>query len=352
MRTSTLKITVTAACAALLIVSSSQGFTGMSGNKDQSHGSGSAGQSTAPATQEVTFVPPAIIINGVQVNPELVMSQLKMNCLGSSILHGVQIFDDWSPDHCPEVVDLMIGRELLNREAVKAGITVTDQEFEEVFRQNLDGLGGQEKAKGFFAPLGFTIDDYRVLSRHTYLARKYTQEVLAPEVISSREVEQYYGDNIDILSGVETLIYSYVGVRFTGETDDGFIKRMEADAGKVTNTAGMKELAARYRRELGQKGIVAQVYLNEVNSLEGGTVFRNAVGVEPGSTTFFANTKGNGEVYHIILLVEAFSPREGPTYEEVKPGLKERMITEQTNNAINAKVRQLKDAAVIRVVQE
>ncbi|MDF1536890.1 MAG: hypothetical protein P1S46_10405 [bacterium] len=277
---------------------------------------------------------------------------MKLNALSTISLHGMVDFDQYCEKHIQPVLHQMIGRELLVRAAKDAGVTVTEKEFSDYYEKSLSMLGGTEKMSKFLAPLKLEMNQHRALSLHTYLARKYATEFLAPKALSSDQVRDYYDEKINEISGVESLTYSYVGVNFIGdEVDEAFLRDMKQDKTSVRSRADIKALVDRYKKRLGGKAAVAWVFDNTTDSRVGGIVYEKGRDVAPGSATYFRNVKKDGEVFYIILFVESFIPRQGSTFEEVKGSLGSRITGEGMNAAIVTKVEELRNKAVIKIVE-
>ncbi|MFV1957128.1 MAG: hypothetical protein ACC669_05275 [bacterium] len=298
------------------------------------------------------FIPPRVVIDGKPVSPELFAAQLKMNFLAYVSTHGNKDFENYARQHSMEVVQPMIDRELLVREAVKNSMSVDETEFNLKFESRIDGLGGKDKVAAFYASAGLTIDQHRSLSRHAYLAGKYLEKYVTLAEVTDREAKIYYNENVDTISGVETVHYSYVGIRALDEKlEPEIIQEMKNAKNRITNREDLIRLASRLKVRFREGAIVVKILDNKTDSKKRNVMYEKGRALKVGQTAFFRHEKPNGEVYYLILFLDKFEPRKGPGFEEMKEMVKKRITLERMNRAVKAKLTELRGRSVIKVLQ-
>ncbi len=144
-----------------------------------------------------------------------------------------------------ETLDSMISERIVEMEATKQKITITDQEIQEELNPLIESTGGQEAFEQQLALSGVSLDDLKK-DIASYLK---TVKLLEPQVkITDEEISAYFEKNKDSLAQEEQVEASHILV-----ADEATAKDVKQ---QLDNGGDFAELAAKYStdKQNNQKG--------------------------------------------------------------------------------------------------
>ena len=91
----------------------------------------------------------------------------------------------------------MIKQEILNEDAAKEGVKVTDEQVEAQLKKDMESAGGEEQFKAELKKQGLNIDFYKSYLKNKMIAAEYYEKVLKKITPTDEEVKKYYEDHKD-----------------------------------------------------------------------------------------------------------------------------------------------------------
>ncbi len=144
-----------------------------------------------------------------------------------------------------ETLDSMISERIVEMEAAKQKITITDQEIQEELNPLIESTGGQEAFEQQLALSGVSLDDLK----KDIVSYLKTVKLLEPQVkITDEEISAYFEKNKDSLAQEEQVEASHILV-----ADEATAKDVKQ---QLENGGDFAELAAKYSTDTqnNQKG--------------------------------------------------------------------------------------------------
>lgn len=89
----------------------------------------------------------------------------------------------------------LIQQEIINEDAAKEGIKVSDEEVEAQLKKDIEASGGQQEFENSLKKQGLNIDFYKTYLKNKMIAAQYYQKVLEKISPKDDEVKKYYEDH-------------------------------------------------------------------------------------------------------------------------------------------------------------
>ncbi|WP_171639929.1 peptidylprolyl isomerase [Paenibacillus phytorum] len=115
-----------------------------------------------------------------------------------------------------QTLDSLITDELINQEAQKTGIQITDEDIQKEISSIQSSYASNDEFQQALTSYGMTLDDLKKNMKTQVLLKK----ILEPQItISDDEIKQYYDENIESLKVPEQIQASHISVTTKEEAD-------------------------------------------------------------------------------------------------------------------------------------
>ena len=200
------------------------------------------------------------------------------------------------------VLDTLITNKIVELEAKKQNITVTDEDIQAEYDELVDSYGGEDAIQAVYEANGLTEEAVKK-NIWTY---QLTKNVIAASLdITDEEIKQYFEDNKDLYGQEEQVVASHILLE-----DEEAAKKVLA---KVKAGEDFAELAKEYSTDTATKedgGDLGYISRNEMDE-----AFEEAAfALEKGAVSEIVETDDG---YHIIKVTNKV-PAEEAVFEEVK----------------------------------
>lgn len=200
------------------------------------------------------------------------------------------------------VLDTLITNKIVELEAKKQNITVSDEDIQAEYDELVEAYGGEDSIKDVFEVNGLTEEAVKENIR-TY---QLTKNVIAASLdITDEEVEQYFEENKDIYGQEEQVIASHILLE-----DEDTAKEVLA---KVKAGEDFAELAKEYSTDTATKedgGDLGYISRNQMDE-----AFEEAAfSLEKGAVSDVVQTSDGYEIIKVTNIV----PAEEAVFEDVK----------------------------------
>ena len=214
-----------------------------------------------------------------------------------------------------EVLDTLITNKIVELEAEKEGVTVSDETIQAEYDELVESYGGADVIQSVFDSYGLTEESVKENIRMYQL----TKAVVAKSIeLSDEEVEQYFEDNKDLYGQEEQVVASHILLE-DEETAKEVLAKIEAgeDFEELANSYSTDEETSANGGDLGyiSRGEMDESFEEEAFSLEKGAV---------------SDVVQTSEGYHIIKVTDKV-PAEEAKLEDVKDEVYEDLLEERVS---------------------
>ncbi|MFB7157583.1 peptidylprolyl isomerase [Lysinibacillus sp. NPDC056232] len=234
---------------------------------------------------------------------------------GEKILQ-TELDDALREQYGTEVLDTLITNKIVELEAKKEDISVSDDAIQEEYKELAESYGGEESLQEALKANGLTEQSVKDNIRMYQL----TKNVIAASIdISDEEVAQYFEDNKDNYGQKEQIVASHILLE-----DEATAKDVLA---KVKAGEDFSELAKTYSIDSstneagGEIGYISRGQMDEKFE-------EAAFGLEKGSVSDIVQTSDG---YHIIKVTEKV-PAEEAVFEDIKDEVYATVLEERIND--------------------
>jgi len=306
---------------------------------------------TIKSTVLENFTPPDIFIDNTQISEEIIISNIKFSCFQSRIFHTGGSCDDFASRNIEGIVNVIVGRELLAREARRSDLTVDEKDFDNYFNKRINALGGSETLGNIFAEYNIDLGQYRAISRHAFIAREYSEKVLLKDSpLTEKVIRSYYDNNISDYTKVEERIVDFAMFYLPAGPDSdvvSFIK--DAPSGIHSRddlTSFIRKLKLRHPRKTRKKTSFDILY----NPNRGGKFWDVVKGIERAGQAVYYENETRERKEHFIFLLSKVIPEEITPYETERDKIRKKLNTEWPSKLISEKVNLLRDRSDIKII--
>ncbi|GAB0170182.1 peptidylprolyl isomerase [Lysinibacillus sp. CTST325] len=233
---------------------------------------------------------------------------------GEKILQ-TELDDALREQYGTEVLETLITNKIVELEAKKVGVSVSEDSIQEEYKELADSYGGEESLQEALEANGLTEQSVKDNIRIYQL----TKNVIAEDIdISDEEVAQYFENNKDSYGQKEEIVASHILLE-----DEATAKDVLA---KIKAGEDFKELAKTYsidsstNEDGGEIGYISRGQMDEKFE-------EAAFSLEKGSVSDIVQTS---EGYHIIKVTEKV-PAEEAVFEDVKDEVYETVLEDRIN---------------------
>ncbi|MGE5153900.1 MAG: peptidylprolyl isomerase [Bdellovibrio bacteriovorus] len=248
-----------------------------------------------------------------------------------------------------EAMDLMIDQELVWQAAEKQGIAASPEEVDEAVKAMESAFPSPEEFTRRLETEGFTLDSYRAHLAHAIAADRYMEGIRAQvATVSDADLEAFYRDNPLRLTLPEEVRARHILLTWKplGKPDDRAALREQM--GEILKQAregtDFAELAkARSEDSSAENG-------GDLGFFHRGEMVADfeaaAFALQPGEISDLVETPYG---VHIIKMEERRPPKLLPL-DEVRERLRDYLRGERSNEAVNAELARLREAATIEIL--
>jgi peptidyl-prolyl cis-trans isomerase SurA len=241
-----------------------------------------------------------------------------------------------------EALEMMIDDMLIEQEAKRQGINVTDVELESAFQTRLAQLGvTEEKFREMLAQQGMTVEQFRELLRGKLVKMRFVKMEIRGEIeVSEEEMLNYYRVHSEEFQKSPEVHLALIIIPIPNNADAQQIEQVRKLANEIYERArageDFNELIASYSKGGGDIGWVAEDEMNEnfakaIRGLKAGEVS------EP-----FETERG----LNILKVVEVRSAQAIP-YEEAKEEIFEKLYDIKIQEHLDRLVARIKERTPI-----
>ena len=233
---------------------------------------------------------------------------------GEKILQ-TELDEELRSQYGAEVLDTLITNKIVELEAEKEGVTVSDETIQAEYDELVESYGGADVIQSVFDSYGLTEESVKDNIRMYQL----TKAVVATSIeLSDEEVEQYFEDNKDLYGQEEQVVASHILLE-DEETAKEVLAKIEAgeDFEELANSYSTDEATSANGGDLGyiSRGQMDESFEEAAFSLEKGAV---------------SDVVQTSEGYHIIKVTDKV-PAEEAKLEDVKDEVYEDLLEERVS---------------------
>jgi len=213
------------------------------------------------------------------------------------------------------VVDSLITNKVIELEAKKQNVTVSDDEIQEELEAFIESFGGEEYFNSSLESSGISLSDFKYDIKIFLLTKKLMEPTIE---ITEDELKEYFETNKESFDQAEQVKASHILVE-DEETAKEVKKKLDegGDFEELSNEYSTDEVA---KAEGGDLGWIESGDANwDADFLEGAFALEKGQISEPVKSQFG---------YHIIKVTDKKEAKEA-TYEDVKDTVKEALLEEK-----------------------
>jgi peptidyl-prolyl cis-trans isomerase C len=245
-----------------------------------------------------------------------------------------------------QVLDFMIGEELLYQECAKKGITASDESVDQQIAQAEARFGSEQEFNNALAKMGVTEEKLRGdIKRGLTIQKLVQQDVLDKIEVSDEEVKSFYDENQKMFAKKEQVKASHILIKVNADADDA--EKAEA-RGKIDKAAQRVQDGEDFATVAGEVSEgPSKTKGGDLGYFQRGQMVKPfeeaAFSLEPGQVSDVVETDFG---YHIIKVFDK-KPASTATFAEVEPQIAEHLKEEKSKAAVQAYIEKLKESAVI-----
>jgi len=249
-----------------------------------------------------------------------------------------------------DVLDQLIGRELLLQEGTKHAPADTDKKVQQQVDQTEAQLGGEAEFKTKLAESGLTLEEYTHNVRDSLIVRAAIQATIDKAIpVTPEEAKAFYDKNPDKFKEPELARASHILIRCAPDASDEVKreKRAQIEAARSLVKGGEKfaDVAKKVSEDPG----------SAANGGDLGYFSRARMVPEFDAAAFSLKTNEVSDVitteygYHILIVTDRKPARTVP-FDEVKEDLTQYLKQQKGNEATRSHIAALRQTAKIEVL--
>jgi len=297
-------------------------------------------EETKSSEEKVAEVNGTIITRG-ELDREMVVVKKRFGRMGQS-LSGARLSQLEG-----NVLDSLIGRELLFQDAQKTGIKIGDEAIDKQLETLKKRFPEEKDFKNALAQMHLSEQDVRGQIRRGMTIQKFVEGKFVKQVsIGEKEIKEYYDGHQTMFKKQEEVRASHILIKLDSKADE------------KTKLAARKKLEGIQKELLGGAdfGKLAKKYSEGPSAAKGGDLgfFRRgqmvppfekaAFALKPGETSDIVVTRFG---YHLVKVTDK-KPEKTLAYAEVKDRLTRFLKEQKVGKAIDAHVQDLKKVAKVK----
>lgn len=231
-----------------------------------------------------------------------------------------------------DIVDFLVQREELEREAAALGITVSEEEVDERLAELKQQFfeGDEAKYQEELKALGTTEDALRDQLRSSLLSQRLYDEITKDITVTDEEVRSYYDEHLEEFTQPETRALAHILVKTEAEAR-ALLEQLR-DGADFAKLAKEKSLDAQSAKDGGKlpvqsKDAWVEPFAEAAWALETGELS------EPVKSQFG---------WHIIKALGDIKPAETTPFAEVEESIREQLLKSKKDKAMEDWVQQVR----------
>ncbi|MFB9329650.1 peptidylprolyl isomerase [Paenibacillus aurantiacus] len=243
-----------------------------------------------------------------------------------------QLYDAMIEQGGESTLNNLISDELLNQEAEKAGVTVTDADIEKEIANIKKNFPSDEEFNAALTQNGLTLESFKKQVPPQVKLRK----ILEPKTgVTDEQVKQYYEDNKASYDTQEQVRASHILVA-TKQEAEAIMKQLKegADFATLAKEKSTDTTSAVNGGDLGffQKGVMVASFENAAFALK-----------NPGDLSDIVQSEHG---FHIIKLTEHKAAKQS-TFEENKSSIKDLLVNQKVSEMASTWIEEVRTKATI-----
>ena len=249
-----------------------------------------------------------------------------------------------------DMLDELIGRQLLLQEGSKHIPADIDKKVQEQVDQVKKQVGGEEQLQKTLAETGITMDEYTKRVRDNVIIREAVQSAVDKEVkIAPEDVRAFYDKNPDQFKQPETVRASHILIRVPADATDEVKKekrtQIESVRTLVKNGEKFAEVAKKFSEDTG----------SAANGGDLGFSGRGQMVPEFDTAAFSLKTNEISDVittqfgYHILVVTDR-KPAQTVPFDQVKDDLAQYLKQRKGAEVTRDQVASLRKAAKVEIL--
>jgi len=231
-----------------------------------------------------------------------------------------------------EILERWIEDKVIELEAKKYKVAVSDEEFNRFYEIQVVRVGGEEKLKKELEIEGKTLDEYKKKLREELLKIKFVQLIVASKIaIPEEELKKFYQEKIKNYDPSPRYELEILVVK-----DGAVLHEVEEPLKKGEE---LKEISLRHPDKI---AYLKETFKEEELDKEVLSLLKT---MERGSYT---PPLKRGEAYHVVKLLRS-SKGEPPRFEEMRDALYEELFNQRAKEYLERWIKELKDTKYIKI---
>jgi peptidyl-prolyl cis-trans isomerase SurA len=251
-----------------------------------------------------------------------------------------------------DIFDNLINEKLTVQKAAELGITADEKEVNAALEQmKTSMLYSDEAFRSFLDETGYTIEEYREQIKNQILKSKLLrQEIKSKTVVTTEEVEAYYQTSRAEFAAGTQYHLKHIIMQVPKDADAGgkadIRKKMEEIRQKIKAGAPFESMAEQYSQSSfanvgGDIGRFAEDDLSD-------ELKETIISTKEGEITPVIET----EMGYQIFYIQAVITNDGSLNDDVADKIREKLYNEKLDEKFNAWIKQLRDSADIKIIQQ
>ncbi|MBD3107438.1 peptidylprolyl isomerase [Bacillus sp. AGMB 02131] len=263
----------------------------------------------------------AAVVGGCSVGKGETVASVDGNKITSD-----ELYDVMAAQYGSTIVDTMITNKVIELEAKKQGVKITDEAIEEELNEFIESYGGKDSFNSALEYSGITLEDFKN-DIEIYLM---TVELMSPDIeVTEEEMEKYFEENKDDFAQAEEVRASHILVE-DKETAQEVLEKINAGE-------DFAELAAEYSTDTSAKEGGDLGFFGTGKMVE---AFEKAAwALDIDEVSDIVETEYG---FHIIKVTDKQEAKEA-VYEDCKDEIKDVLTEEKMNANYSTWLEELKE---------
>jgi len=233
-----------------------------------------------------------------------------------------------------KILRTWIEESVLEIEAKKYGLTVSDAEIENYLKAEINSLGGEEKFKNFLKSQGLTLEEYKKKLKDKLLKIKLVQIQIHQKVlVTQEELEKAYQEAIKHYDKSYKYWISVLIIKEDKLLSEAIFQEVLKGKSFEEIYKSNPQQVQLIKEEVFKKNELAPEILKKLKTLKPGEI------TEPIKI---------GNSYYIIKLIKAGFDRP-PSFEKMKPQLYKVLFEKKAQKFIENWIKELEDKRYIKI---
>ena len=302
---------------------------------------------------------PGITIDGKPVPGEIVSGSFKVAYMNNKYFHPDTDLVTYIRKNQGKIIDTLVGRELLVREAAREELVLDAKTKNNLLREDYQLFGGREIYLKFLTSFGISQEEYEAVVLHANSAKRYVDLWLSGSRFSTEELKISYEENIADYTAPETRKLDYYRFHFPPGNErsmpsekeiDGILSSFRAckDAGVLEGM--VEDLEKRYGAAVVIRAEKDRKTLPSQNDIISGW----ARELSPEQTSIFpiqGNMDKKPQIFYHILHLKSLEPEFVTPFATAVDEVRGKLKQNSRGSSVQFKVKQLRRKAQVTITK-